>query len=159
VIEAADKNSRDNMITLFLLAMGTLIVSHITISETLYYAYGHELNEPIVFFLLPQDNWFVLVVEALYMFVILFSFPYDIWVTNYVTEYLLFSSMRYSETRKWLKNLSRALIIAASLTVSTLFYDYIPHITGLAGILIGVPVVMITPALLNNDLYAKENTC
>ena len=93
------------------------------------------------------------------MLVILFSFPYDIYITLYVTEFLIFSEMRYSELRKWLKNLTRAVVILLSLTVSTIFYDKLPQITGLVGILIGVPVVMITPALLNNNLYAKEDKC
>ena len=40
------------------------------------------------------------------MLVILFSFPYDIYITLYVTEFLIFSEMRYSELRKWLKDTS-----------------------------------------------------
>ena len=64
------------------------------------------------------------------MLVILFSFPYDIYITLYVTEFLIFSEMRYSELRKWLKNLTRAVVILLSLTVSTIFYDKLPQITG-----------------------------
>ena len=64
--------------------------------------------------------------------------------------------MRYSELRKWLKNTSRTLIVALSLVISTLFYAELPRITGLIGVSIGTAVVMITPALLNKDLYAKS---
>ena len=105
---------------------------------------------------MPQDNWFVVVAEFLYLGVIIFSFPLNIYIVNYVVESMIFSDKRHSETRKWLKNLSRTLIVATSLVVSTLFYYYLPKITGLVGVSIGTFVVMITPAILNNELVAKE---
>jgi hypothetical protein len=89
--------------------------------------------------------------------VIIFSFPLNIYITNYVVESLIFCEMRHSETRKWLKNLSRTLIVALSLIVSTFFYYYLPKITGLIGVLIGTTVVMITPALLHNAIVAKSD--
>lgn len=99
----------------------------------------------------------MIIAEFLYLGVIVFSFPLNIYITNYVTESLIFQEMRHSETRKWLKNLSRTIIVALSLVVSTLFYFDLPKITGLIGVLIGTTVVMITPALLHNEIEAKES--
>lgn len=156
VMEAS--SARESMIFLTIASLVTLFCSHVAFSEMIYYSYGHELNEPIVIFQIPQDNWFVIIAEFLYLGVIIFSFPLNIYITNYVTESLIFDQMRYSELRKWLKNTSRTLIVALSLVISTLFYAELPRITGLIGVSIGTTVVMITPALLNNNLYAKD-TC
>lgn len=59
--------------------------------------------------------------------------------------------------RKWLKNFSRVMVIAISLVISSLYYYFLPKIMGLCAVLLGTTVVMITPAILNNELVAK--TC
>ena len=96
-----------------------------------------------------------MIVELLFLGNIIFSYPLVINVTNYVIESAIFSSMEYSELRKWLKNLSRTIVIATSLAISSAFYYYLPKIMGLAAVLLGTTVVMITPALLNNALVAE----
>ena len=88
---------------------------------------------------------------------IIFSYPLVVNVTNYVIESTIFSNMSYSELRKWLKNLSRVMVIAISLVISSLYYYFLPKIMGLCAVLLGTTVVMITPAILNNELVAK--TC
>ena len=88
VMEASD--AKDNMIFLTLASLGTLVTSHIIFSELIYYTYGSNLTEPIVIFQIPQDNWVVVVTEFLYLGVIIFSFPLNIYITNYVTESLIF---------------------------------------------------------------------
>ena len=90
---------------------------------------------------------------------IIFSYPLVINVTNYVIESAIFSGMEYSECRKWLKNLSRTIVIALSLLISSLAYYSLPKIMGLAAVLLGTTVVMITPALINNYLVAKTCCC
>lgn len=148
--------ARDSMICLTIASLTTLVTSHIIFSELIYYTYGDDLVEPIVIFQIPQDNWVTIIAEFLYLGVIIFSFPLNIYITNYVVESLIFCEMRHSETRKWLKNLSRTMIVALSLIVSTFFYYYLPKITGLIGVLIGTTVVMITPALLHNEIVTEK---
>lgn len=71
---------------------------------------------------MPQDNPVVLTAEFLFLIVIIFSYPLTIYITNYVIESLIFRKMAYSTLRKWLKNLSRTIVLALGVIIGTLFY-------------------------------------
>jgi hypothetical protein len=62
--------------------------------------------------------------------------------------------MRHSELRKWLKNLSRTIVIFLAVFVGVTYYHYMPKILGLIGVILGAIVVIITPALIHNKLVA-----
>ena len=64
--------------------------------------------------------------------------------------------MLYSTLRKWLKNLSRTIVVIAALIISLTFYSSLHKIIGLAGVILGSIIVFITPALINNKLYAES---
>ena len=92
---------------------------------------------------------------------VIFSFPLNIYITNYVVESIIFRKMAYSECRKWLKNISRAVVVTLGILIAYFLYWMLPKILGLAGVLIGTTVVIITPALLHNRLVAESgfNKC
>lgn len=64
----------------------------------------------------------IIVGNFLYLFVIVFSYPVTIYVTNYVIESIIFKRMAHSTLRKWLKNLSRTIVLAIGTIVGTIFY-------------------------------------
>lgn len=64
--------------------------------------------------------------------------------------------MQYSTLRKWLKNLSRTIVVIITLIVALTFYSSLHKIIGLTGVVLGSIVVLITPALINNKLYAES---
>lgn len=141
--------------------LATLCTLHITLSELVYYAYGSEVSEPIIIFQMPQDNWVMIIAEFLFLINVFFSYPLLIYITNYVIDRLVFSGMRYSLGRFWLKNLSRGIVVGAAVTIGYFFYYIIPKIVSVAAVTLGVFVVAITPALLHlmelsaDDTYAR----
>ena len=65
--------------------------------------------------------------------------------------------MQYSTLRKWLKNLSRTIVVITALIIAITFYSSLHKIIGLAGVILGSIIVLITPALINNKLYAESS--
>ena len=78
-------------------------------------------------------------------------------MTNYVLESVIFNKMQYSSLRKWLKNLSRVIVLALGVILGTMFYYTLPKIAGLVGTVFGTVVVFVFPALLHNKLLAKTS--
>jgi hypothetical protein len=64
--------------------------------------------------------------------------------------------MQYSTLRKWLKNLTRTIVVITTLIIALTFYSSLHKIIGLTGVILGSIVVLITPALINNKLYAES---
>jgi hypothetical protein len=64
--------------------------------------------------------------------------------------------MQYSTLRKWLKNLTRTIVVITTLFIALTFYSSLHKIIGLTGVILGSIVVLITPALINNKLYAES---
>lgn len=158
IMEAADKNAKENFSLLIGLALATICLVHITFSEVTYYAYGDDITETIIINQMPQDNPVIIVGNILYIFVIVFSYPVTIFVTNYVIEYIIFRRMEHSTARKWLKNLSRTIVLALGVIIGTIFYYQLPKIAGIIGAIFGTIVVFIFPSILHNKLVAKT-TC
>jgi hypothetical protein len=77
-----------------------------------YLVYGSELSQaPLITKLLPQDSPFVAITELIYMFNLIVSFPLVIHPTNMIVEGYIFKHMNFSMRRKWLKNISRTVIV------------------------------------------------
>ena len=156
IMEASDVKDSFNM--LVGIALATLCTIHIIFSEFSYYVYGNDLNEPILIQKLPEENWVVVVAKIIFAANLLISYPLIIYVTNSVIESLIFSKMKYSELRKWLKNLSRTIIVFAAISIGYTFYKNLHKILGFTAIVLGSWIVLITPSALHNRLVAKT-TC
>jgi hypothetical protein len=155
VMEASD--AKDNFNTLLVSALATLCTIHIIFSEFSYYVYGNDLNEPIIIMKLPPNNGVVVVAKIIFCVNILVSYPLVIYVTNNVIESILFSKMDHSELRKWLKNLSRTIIVFLSTFIGFTFYYSLHKILGFTAVVLGAWVVLITPSAIHNKLIAKNN--
>ena len=153
VMEAS--GSKDSFSTLIALALATICVIHIIFSEVTYYAYGEEITETIIITQMPQDNPVIIIGNFLYLFVIAFSYPVSIYITNYVVEYIIFRKMEHSTQRYWLKNLSRTVVLSAGTIIGSIFYYQLPKFQGISGCLFGTVVVFIFPSILHYKLVAK----
>jgi hypothetical protein len=87
----------------------------------------------------------------------LISYPLTIYVTNKVIESIIFGKMAYSELRKWLKNLSRTVVVFLAISIGYNFYYCIHKILGFTAIVVGSWIVLITPSAIHNKLIAKTS--
>lgn len=51
--------------------------------------------------------------------------------------------------RKWLKNLSRTIVLAIGVILGALFYYQLPKVAGIVGAIFGTVVVFVFPSLLH----------
>ena len=153
IMESSD--CKDDFSYLLAAALSTLCGVHIIFSELSYYTYGDDLNEPIIIFKLPAENAWVIIAKILFCIQIIISYPLVIYVTNNIIEQLIFSKMNYSELRKWLKNLSRTIIVTSAVFIGYYFYKHLHKILGFTGIVLGAYIVLVTPSFIHNKLVAK----
>ena len=64
--------------------------------------------------------------------------------------------MEYSELRKWLKNLSRFIIVVLIVIISITFYYSLHKILGISAVLLGSILVLIIPALIHKKIVADS---
>lgn len=89
---------------------------------------------------------------------IIISYPLIIFVTNSVIESILFSAMKYSKWRYWLKNLSRTIVLTVAVVFATIFYSSLHKILGLIGVILGSILVLVMPALIHNRIIARTSS-
>ena len=89
---------------------------------------------------------------------IIISYPLIIFVTNSVIESILFSAMKYSKWRYWLKNLSRTIVLSMAVVFATIFYSSLHKILGLIGVILGSILVLVMPALIHNRIIARTSS-
>jgi hypothetical protein len=96
----------------------------------------------------------VVVAKILFCANLLISYPLIIYVTNNVIESIIFAKMEYSLLRKWLKNLSRTIVVFSAVTIGYTFYYSLHKILGFTAIVVGSWVVIIFPSAIHNKLIA-----
>jgi len=156
ILEASNEEARSSFTVLLISALSILLFLNIGFSELCYYAWGSDLKEPIIIWQFPDDNLAVITGRILLCIVILFSFPLQIFTANNNIEHWIFSKMEYSEVRRWLKNLSRLVVVSLAVIISITFYFCLHKILGLTGVLLGSIVVLVMPSLIHNKLMATS---
>ena len=94
IMEASE--ARENFSHLLAAALFTLLVIDITFAELSYYCYGDALTEPLVMQMIPEDHPAIITAKALFVIMLVFSYPLTIYVTNLVLEYNIFRKMEAS---------------------------------------------------------------
>jgi hypothetical protein len=153
VMEASDV--KDDFTPIIIGVVCLLFTIHVSFSELCYYAYGDNLTEPLIVQQIPANEIPVIMAKILYMIMILFSYPLTIFTANQVIEGFIFGKMMYSELRKWLKNLSRTVVVALGVSISIVTYYSLPVINGFFGALFGTIVVILVPSLMHNKILAE----
>ena len=103
---------------------------------------------------MPEENPFIITAKIFFCVMIVISYPLTIYITNYVIEYIIFRKMEYSLFRKWLKNLSRTIVVGAAIIISIIFYYSLHKILGFSGLILGSIIVLITPSLIHQTIVA-----
>lgn len=154
IMEASD--CKENFSYILIGALATLCVIDITFAEMCYYCFGDDLKEPLVMLELPEDHWAMIIAKVLFCAMILIAYPLGIYVCNQVLEQNIFYKMEYSTLRKWLKNLSRTIVVIAATLLAVSFYYSLHKILGFVGVILGGFIVMVVPSLTHNKLVARE---
>lgn len=147
---------RSSFGTVLVGAMITLTITYISFADFCYYTFGDKLDETIIMGMMPSDNVIIQVSKLLFIVNIFFSYPICIYMTNIILEgYICKSCKKRGPMRKWLKNFSRSLVLAAAIIIALYFIDTLTNILALCGTILGTSVVMTVPTLCHYKLCAE----
>jgi len=130
-------------------ALCTLAV-YFSIFGCVSYAYFGNQKESIVINNMNEDDLIIKVTKLLYCINLVFSYPLTIYPANQILENFMFGSLKHSRKttlRKWLKNLSRFLVVTAGCACSIFLQPILDQFLGISGAVIGIPIILIVPTL------------
>ena len=98
------------------------------------------------------------ITEFLYCLNLVFSYPLTIFPANKIIESFIFANMKEVTTlRKWLKNLSRTVVVFLGCYFSILFKEELDDFLGVTGAVLGISIILIIPTLCHYKTCAKTN--
>lgn len=124
-----------------------------------YGVYNRENNRDGVQMLitasLPQGQIAVWVIEILFILNLIFSYPLVICPANLVIESYVFKDWPKSKKRQWGKNLTRALMVLATILTALLVWNQLDDFLSVAGAVACTPLCFILPAVFHYKACAE----
>ena len=148
---------RQEFPTILAITLGFLTTIYICFSELCYYTYGKNLNKPIIIEMMPADNPIIQTVKIAFIINLVFSYPLTIFITNLILEsYTCKSCKKATNTRKWLKNIQRSLVLLLGIICAMYLKDQLDKVLSLCGCILGTTVCLTMPALCHYNLIAES---
>lgn len=140
-----------------LCVMGFLSVLFISFGLFCYVSFGAEelKSAPLVTKLLPSDSILIMVIMVLFMIHLFISYPLTVHPANIIIEFFLYSEMKQSSSRKWLKNTTRTVLVIFTVVFGVVFNQYIDRIVSIIGSFCCIPVAFTLPAAFHLILVAQ----
>ena len=106
--------------------------------------------------MMPADNPVIMIVKILFCINLACSYPLCIYPVNLILESYVFKGFtQKTAARKWLKNLSRGLVVASAAVLAVVFSSKLDKFLSLLGALLCAPLVFTIPTLCHYKLIAK----
>lgn len=114
-----------------------------------YITYGSSI-ETVILLNLPQNSYVVITIQLLYSIAILLSTPLQIFPTVRIIELKFFKTTgKHSTTIKWLKNLFRAVFVAANGIIAIYGGRNLNKFVSFVGCFACIPLVYMYPPMLH----------
>lgn len=148
---AKDKANFPNLVMITMVALSLM---HISFSTLCYMTFGNELTKPIIMEQMPQGNIIIQIVTFLFILNLVFSYPLTIYVSNIIIESFCCAKVENTACRKWMKNLSRSLVLLVGIISALYLAEILDKVFALCGTILGTTVVMTLPALCHYKVIA-----
>ena len=100
----------------------------------------------------------IVITELLYCINLVFSYPLTIFPANKIIESFIFHRFlgmkEVTTKRKWLKNLSRLIVVFLGCFLSITFEKVLDQFLGVAGAVLGITIILIVPTLYHYKVCA-----
>lgn len=134
----------------------TLMAIFVFFGCVTYFAWGENLNEPIVTQMLPSDDKIVIIMKFLYSMNLLCSYPIIINPANASVEGWLCKCLSSNQTALyWSQNFSRLFVCFSAVMCSIYLASVLDKFFGLVGAVLCAPLAVTFPALLHWKHLAK----
>lgn len=104
---------------------------------------------------LPQEQIVVWVIELLFCINLIFSYPLVICPANLVIENYLFKDWPKTQKRTWCTNLTRALMVLATVVTALVVWGQLNYFLSVAGAIACTPLCLILPSMFYYKAVAE----
>ena len=98
------------------------------------------------------------IVKFLFSINLLFSYPLVLYPANIIVENILYDNMPKTRRRQMLKNITRTLMVGATVTITILLGDKLDKFLSILGALTCTPIAFTFPALFHFKSCAETKT-
>jgi solute carrier family 36 (proton-coupled amino acid transporter) len=128
-----------------------IAVMFIAFGELCIFSFGEAAvnASPLITSALPQTSVFIWIIEILFCFNLIFSYPLVIYPANMVVESYLFHDWPKTRKRQMCKNLTRSLMVLVTIVMALAIWDYLDKFLSIAGALFCTPIAFILPAMFH----------
>lgn len=97
--------------------LSTVMITYVGFGQFCLFTYGDKL-EGIITSNLPRGTVFVYLIKLAFCFNLFITYPLVLYPTNMIVESYVYKNMPKGPKRKWLKNLTRAIMIILTILFS-----------------------------------------
>ena len=158
VIPVMETTSRPDLYPFILSGVILLItIVYIFFGNWMYFAYGRErIGEyPLITDVLPQGDIPVALICGIWIINLIFTYPLVLHPANMVIEGYAFGTLKKGPKRKWLKNISRTLLVAFTVVLSIALKDTLDKLESINGAFACIPLAFLLPCLFHYKLVAE----
>ncbi|CAI2363408.1 unnamed protein product [Moneuplotes crassus] len=148
--------NKDQFPAIFVTMILFLTCMLISYSMFQYMVYGDQLlsTAPMITKLLTHKGIVVEIVMLMFIMSFIFSYPLVIYPSHLIIESYIIDKKTSSSSQVWIRNLSRALVVFATLFIGIYFEDTLDRLLSIIGTLTCTPVAFIMPAVFHLQLVA-----
>ena len=162
--QTRDKNQFPKLLTAALMTLASLFIFFGLICYASFMSSGNKSEDTIIIYNIVPDNekslrkTIIVITELLYCVNLVFSYPLTVYPANKIIESFIFHKFfgmkEVTLKRKWLKNLSRLVVVFLGCFLSITFEKVLDNFLGVAGAVLGISIILIVPTLFHYKVCA-----
>jgi proton-coupled amino acid transporter len=137
-------------------ALALLCSIYICFSMLCYYAWGQDLNQPVVTEMLPVENVYVQILKLVFCLNLIFSYPLtSACISEGLQSAFFYEGAEHDPKQYWKVNALRSTVPIAGVIVSITVAKSLDKVISLMGAILGVTIVLMIPAFCHFKLLAR----
>mmetsp|Transcript_6056 Transcript_6056/g.6814 ORF Transcript_6056/g.6814 Transcript_6056/m.6814 type:complete len:187 (+) Transcript_6056:695-1255(+) len=134
-----------------------ITIIYLFFGNLMFFAYGSSRikKHPLITDVLPTADIPVALVEVIWIINLILTYPLVLHPANMVVESYAFSGLKKGPKRKWLKNLSRTLLVAFTVVLAIMLEDTLDKLESINGAMACIPLAFLFPFLFHYKLVAE----
>lgn len=111
-------------------------------------------KDPLITNILPTRDIAVTAIDIIWIINLIFTYPLVIHPANMVIESYVYRGWPKSAKRKWMKNITRTLLIAFTVVLAVALMDTLDKLESINGAFACIPLAFLLPSLFHYKLVA-----
>ena len=135
----------------------TVALIYVMFGQFCVFAWGAEMTTPLITDELPNSA-ITYIVKFLFSINLLFSYPLVLYPANIIVENILYDNMEKTRRRQMLKNITRTLMVFATVAITIMLGDKLDKFLSILGALTCTPIAFTFPALFHFRACAETRS-